>query len=710
MSELENINIQIHPRAFAAFGEDLVTNDLVAIIELVKNSYDAYAFCVEVEFVKDENGEECIVISDDGLGMSRETILNAWATIATPYKKKNPVVERIVDGKKKRRIVSGNKGLGRFSAARLGDEMIMTTKSGNSEALRAYFNWKLFENVENINECCMTLEKLDERAFKESGTKIVIKKLKSTWTEEKINELSSELSRLISPFETISDFDIEITSPYTANGKLKIQPKNFIDKPIYKIIGNVTEQGTINYTYHYDNGKRRRENEDSIEWNSENYKENVDLLREKVLLPYSCGEFSFEIRVWDLDSESIQEIADRFDIKKKREIRSSIALYKGISVYRDNVLVLPKSEASRDWLGLDAKRISQIGRRISTSQIIGIIHVSNEKNPEIKDTTDREKLADTVEYKQFVDIINSVIEALQRERLQDRVDEKKKETLTDIIAPLAANELLENVEEAAKQGANANEIVEYVRDYQQKNEKQLKELNDRLVYYAQTASLGSVAIVIMHEFLTGMTCIKRFLNKVKVHVSNYDKRTIEYFEDAERSHKRIVEVSESFAPLYKKNLRKQDYKTDLKDALEKSIRLIGAKKSSRNVQFEYNITDNIFIQISESELQTVFINLFDNACYWMKDIPDDKKRIWIDLERKENGKIVLTISDSGIGISRDDAQKIFIPGVTSKPKGIGMGLVIVTEIVKSYEGAVGVRIPGDKEGATFVLELPIKEK
>ena len=374
-------------------------------------------------------------------------------------------------------------------------------------------------------------------------------------------------------------------------------------------------------------------------------------------------------------------------------------------MYRDNVLVLPKSEASRDWLGLDAKRISQIGRRISTSQIIGIIHVSNEKNPEIKDTTDREKLADTVEYKQFVDVINNVIEALQRERLQDRVDEKKKETLTDIIAPLAAN-----VEEAAKQGADAEEIVEYVRDYQQKNEKQLKELNDRLVYYAQTASLGSVAIVIMHEFLTGMTCIKRFLNKIKVHTSNYDKRTNEYFEDAERSHKRIVEVSESFAPLYKKNLRKQDYQTNLKDALEKSVRLIGAKKSSRDVKFEHALADNIFVPISESELQTVFINLFDNACYWMKDTPEDKKRIWINLEKKEVGKVVLSVSDNGIGISKEEAQKIFIPGVTSKPKGIGMGLVIVTEIIKSYEGAVGVRIPGDKEGATFVLELPIKEK
>ena len=54
MSDIEKINIQIHPRAFAAFGEDLVTNDVVAIIELVKNSYDAYAFSVEIEFGQDK--------------------------------------------------------------------------------------------------------------------------------------------------------------------------------------------------------------------------------------------------------------------------------------------------------------------------------------------------------------------------------------------------------------------------------------------------------------------------------------------------------------------------------------------------------------------------------------------------------------------------------------------------------------------------------
>jgi len=710
MSTFEKINIQIHPRAFAAFGEDLVTNDIVAIIELVKNSYDAYAFKVEIEIGEDEEGEKYISISDDGLGMDKETIINAWATIATPYKKKNPIVERTVEGEVKKRIVSGNKGLGRFSAARLGDEMIMITQSSQGESLKAYFDWKLFDNVENISECIMDLEVLKEKYFKETGTKIIIKKLKNVWTEENINDLISELSRLITPFKAVSDFEIELTSPYNNSGKVTIQTEKFIEQPVYKIEGKVTEEGTINYNYFFDNGKTSRQTSGSIAWSEDNYKEAEDLLNEKVLPAYTCGKFSFELRVWDLDSESIQDIAERFSIKKKRSIRHSIGMYKGISVYRDNVLVLPKSEASRDWLGLDKKRISQLGRRISTSQVIGIIYISNVNNPEIKDTTDREKLADTVEYKQFVEVINNIVEALQRERLQDKTEERKKETLTDIIAPLSANALLENVEDAVKQGADAEEILDYVRGYQQQNEKQLLELNERLVYYAQTASLGSVAIVIMHEFLTGMTCIKRFLNKIKSRIGDFEIREKEYFEDAERSHKRIVEVTESFAPLYKRDLRKQRYKVCLNDALEKSIRLIKSKKVSKGVVFETNLMDDLFVTMSESELQTVFINLFDNACYWLTGIPEGERRIWVELEKKEEDRIVVSISDNGKGIQEEDAEKIFIPGVTSKPKGIGMGLVITTEIIKSYDGAIGVRIPGDKGGATFVVELPLRKE
>lgn len=86
---------------------------------------------------------------------------------------------------------------------------------------------------------------------------------------------------------------------------------------------------------------------------------------------------------------------------------------------------MPKSETSRDWLGLDARRISQIGRRLSTNQIIGIVQISNKQNPNIKDTTDREKLADTFQYKQFVEIMLEVVDSFQRERNIDKEEGKK---------------------------------------------------------------------------------------------------------------------------------------------------------------------------------------------------------------------------------------------------------------------------------------------
>lgn len=705
MYTAENISLRIHPRAFAAFGEDLVTNDVVAIIELIKNAYDAYAFKVTVKFGTDDSGEPFISITDDGIGMDKSTILNAWATIATPYKKTSPYIERIVNGELRKRIVSGNKGLGRFSAARLGEEMIMITHKAHSPVLEARFDWNLFENIDNIDDCCMTLEQKSNEEFPSFGTKIIIKKLKNIWNEDKIDDLVNELSRLISPFKTVGDFNIDLSWEGADVNGIKIQPPTFIDHPIYKIEGVVSEDGTVNYTYKYDNGNSHRTVDEKIDWTSSNYKDALELIKNDKLVKYSCGSFSFEFRLWDLDVDSIGDVSERFNIGKK-DIRNSIKKYKGISVYRDNVLVLPKSETTRDWLGLDAKRISQIGRRISTSQIIGIVYISNKDNPQIKDTTDREKLADTAEYKQFVEVLKVIIDAFQRERLKDKVEDKKKETLTDLIEPLSANQLLEHVVEAEKKGANVKEIVEFVKDYQLENEKQIKELNERLVYYAQTASLGSVAIVIMHEFLTGLTCIKRFLHNSKKYLDLFDKRTTEYFEDAERSHKRILEVTESFSPLYKRDLRKRKYKTNLNEALTKSVRLIQAKKICKDVTFEKNIPQDIILNMSESELQTIFINLFDNACYWMKDIPEDQRLISIKIEKKEEKLIRLNISDNGIGIDEDDAERIFIPGITAKPKGIGMGLVIVSEIVKSYDGNIGVRIPGDKNGATFIVELP----
>ena len=113
---INKIPLKMHPRVFAALGADLVTNDIVAIIELVKNSYDAFASEVRINFDQTDTLFPHIEIRDNGSGMTEEIIDNVWCTVATPFKSENPVIQK--DNKVRR--VSGAKGLGRLSVARLG--------------------------------------------------------------------------------------------------------------------------------------------------------------------------------------------------------------------------------------------------------------------------------------------------------------------------------------------------------------------------------------------------------------------------------------------------------------------------------------------------------------------------------------------------------------------------------------------------------------
>lgn len=714
VSESIKIPIKIHPRAFSAFGEDLITNENVAMIELVKNCYDAYALKVEIEFGQDLDGKPFIRITDDGCGMTRDTIEYAWATIATSYKKNKPYVSRAFEIKddggdvrtvERTRAVSGNKGVGRFSAARLGHEMCITTKHKEDLCIDAFFDWRSFEQATTINDCTITLNYRQDNAFShntnKTGTTITIKNLRANWDEQSINNLISELARLINPFEHVNDFSIFVKSQYTTDA-VKIRPNEFINRPVYKIAGDVDQKGVVTWTYYHNSGVKKRQEMGRVLWNTENYGKIADE-------SFSCGPFSFEIRAWDLDPSSMESLKGRFRIDKSK-IRSNISQYKGISVYRDNILVLPKSESARDWLGLDAKRISRVGNRLSTSQIVGIINISNDANPGIKDTTDREKLTDNAEYRQFVDVIWSIINVLQNERAKEKTEDTPKATLTDIISPLSSKTLVKDIEQAVNEGVSVNTILERVQEYDAQNERQLSKLNERLVYYGQTASLGSVAVVIMHEILTGMTTIKRFLNKAQGYVSHFDERTLRYLEDANRSHKRLLEVTDSFTPLYRRDLRKKTNYCNLLDCVRNSVRLIKAKKISGDIQFIYTIEKGIVVQMNEGELQTILINLFDNACYWIKESSAKDKRILIETENGENERITIVVSDTGMGVEPENAEAIFTPGITAKPKGIGMGLVIVTELVTAYNGKVGLRYPGNMQGATFVFDVPIKRR
>lgn len=321
----------------------------------------------------------------------------------------------------------------------------------------------------------------------------------------------------------------------------------------------------------------------------------------------------------------------------------------------------------------------------------------------------REKLVDTKQYKQFCKITESIILTLENLRNMDKKTNNtvKNPTLTDLLSPLEPSALESKVELMIQGGGSSEEILDVIHEYSANTEKNLSELNDRLIYYAQTASLGSVSAVIMHEIRSGMTVIKRFLNRMREMFVITDPRTKEYFEDAETSHQRLLEVANSFASLYRKNIYKEKHKTKILEAVESSVRLIKAKKEAKKIDFIIDIDENDVCTMHIGEFQTILINLLDNACYWLRNAKNKKIKISAKLS-SNNKNMEIVVSDNGPGIIEEEKQKIFQPGVTAKPQGIGMGLVIVTELLNNHNCKIRLETPGEYGGATFAFEVPME--
>ena len=136
--------------------------------------------------------------------------------------------------------------------------------------------------------------------------------------------------------------------------------------------------------------------------------------------------------------------------------------------------------------------------------------------------------------------------------------------------------------------------------------------------------------------------------------------------------------------------------------------MISSKKEAADISFEVDAEKTLNASVFSGELQTILVNLFDNAVFWINYSQKKSKTISVKARQINDAKARITVSDSGTGIAREDASKIFQPGITSKPHGIGMGLVIVTELLNNYDCRIATIIPGELNGATFEFDVPLE--
>lgn len=173
-------------------GRDLISDKYIAIFELVKNSYDAGATKVTISFLQTDNGNEKIVISDDGIGMTYDDIINKWLFVAYSAKKvqnrKKPTFRDKV-----RREFAGAKGVGRFSCDRLGERLILLTKTEKEKITHEvevdWANFEVDDTKEFIKIPVEYSEVKESLGDKKNGTTLIVENLREEWSRNDLLRL-----------------------------------------------------------------------------------------------------------------------------------------------------------------------------------------------------------------------------------------------------------------------------------------------------------------------------------------------------------------------------------------------------------------------------------------------------------------------------------------------------------------------------------------
>ena len=399
-------------RIIHTIGKGLVTSNIAALIELVKNSYDSDAKNVDI-IIPMQNESTPIVIEDDGHGMTSQDIQEKWLIIATENKvnKKSP----------RGRIFLGSKGVGRCASSKLGECLKIVSKT-KYETVTLNLNWDDFLANKFLDEISIFLKNETVVNPQETGTTITIdtKKTVQFSLDEDLRGFNKEkLERdLIFLFNNNEDFNISLNNK-KLNSLEEILPE--ISKALYhyRIEGNISADGIINaqVTVRYNNLIVETINFDN--------KDFLDLSDLK-----NFGNVSFDIKAFDRDSDGIKDLIRYYETENMKELLDKIY---GISIYRNNFRLRPYGNTDYDWLHLDKVRVQNPSMNLGNNTVYGIINIASENESNLIENSSREGLQENEFYNSFIKKIQFIVKILGQERFKYREGFRinKKETLLE---------------------------------------------------------------------------------------------------------------------------------------------------------------------------------------------------------------------------------------------------------------------------------------
>ena len=750
----ETLFFKPYARLLTMLGDQLIKNERIALVEIIKNAYDADASWVKVTFsgfgpdFEVQTGS-VISIEDDGTGMTKDVLKDHWMSPATPLKK---ISKQAHDTTARGRKIQGEKGIGRFAILKLGKTINIATrpKGDHSEFtlqldLEPYDDDFLTEDgrpkklfLEDIDIDLSTSQKptvietrkmtLGARELQRPphGTRIEISNLRGSWNRKKVEEVYEDLIRLQSIFDSSpirakskgpnsgtlsSDFEVAIYK----DKEFQTFPSDYLeslrqlidDKPILRITDAEYQEDSFRFKLRL-NGKAIQLSLDDPEITGlkifrDLFGVDTDAVRARGT---KCGSFSFGFYVFDFNRDPNSKY---YLDKDERRILKAHRIY----LYRDNIRVYPYGDPDDDWLQIDAYRGTiSAGWFLSNDQVVGHVDITQDRNPNLRDKTNREGLLDIGDAtKDFIHLLQVFLawvrkgpyaRYLAKLRVNRDADVVKRQQVQASLDAL--NQKLGDNRAAKVALSEAVKLYKLERNYLIRRAETTENLAG-IGLSVETASHDIVAI--MRRGLATLDSLIAETHKPGLFSKDFVNQELISL----RGMFSFVESQLKDLQLLFKSTKQRRKDVRVREVLEKVHHLFEASLRKDNVSFQIvEQGQPLIAKTTDAVLLQLFLNLFDNSIYWLNSKNTGKRQIEILLDGDE-GELIF--ADNGPGVMPEDAAYIFEPFYSGKGEdGRGLGLYIARQLLERQDYSIELADTARRKllpGANFVISFVSKE-
>jgi len=727
LSDKNNVRFSVDSSVIERLGRELVARHETAVSELVKNAYDADASIATLDFIDVNYEGGTLIIEDNGSGMTRDQLINGFMRISSSAKIHEPISPLY------KRSRAGKKGIGRFSAQRLGSNLTIITQTKDSDtALKIVVDWGEYSMDDDIFFISNKVVEIPKE--KEYGTKLIIDGLREWWSEAMIKRVYRYAIDVLQPFplskikakkgDEIIDPGFAIFCSKDGN-EIASQESMFYQHALAEIEGFVDESGDAFWII----------NKSKVE----------SVTANPVKLNNTENSFS-KLKGIQFKAYYFIHGSDLIPKQIRSYIREAAKESGGIRLYRNGFRVLPYAEPQDDWLGLDAS----IRRRTvlpvhGNINFFGFVEIGDSID-EFIELSSREGLLKNDAYFELTDFlyksltaaVNRVASARGRKRKSGQKDWESKYSKTPKDALLDTADDLDKIADEIEDEKDSDSSKKEEKKDESKDKRDRKKAEEfRKKAQQLRDAVKSIDELNMVRVLAGLgLIIGEFTHEIMNYLGVFDidtKHILDHLDRVSEEYKRAIRLRRTFKSFnvyasyfdetISQNVNQELKPIEIRDVIKPFIRTIRPDRERNNIDMkpEINGYDLFTCKMHTSEWASILFNLYSNSKKAIKREKRNKGNILIRAG-KENNSIVVEFIDNGDGIPMENRNKIFNAFfTTSSPKGnktsstdeltgTGLGLKIVSDIVESYNGEISIENAPEGFTTNIRITVPIAKQ